>query len=291
MRNVAQEKMKHRPELQSHTANWRRPTRSGVRRYRWSHRNSPRVPTEPNAWGDAPPHKRNVHQWRNRQQRHGARGATMRRDWSTRPTQRNGWGHAQDIARERQQSPPQKWTRAPPRRSEGWNEWVTPIGPPTQEQTRERWPTPEGEGPSREGRTLANSQPQGGSQQAHRQPQVAKRIVRQRPKPHPKEKAQSPKNNLLTGGRAEQVDLEADLRPGEHNGENQEPPKARSFIEDHLVRGRQRLQGASRATDQGTKPQPAESRARYPRQPQTRSKGRGGNTEPQYGTVKDTGGS
>ena len=45
---------KHRPELQSHTANRRRPTRSGVRRYRWSHRNSPRVPMEPNAWGERP---------------------------------------------------------------------------------------------------------------------------------------------------------------------------------------------------------------------------------------------
>ena len=151
--------------------------------------------------------------------------------------------------------------------------------------------TPEGEGPSREGRTLADSQPQAGLQQAHRQPQDAKRIVRQRPKPHPKEKASSPKKNLLTGGRAEQVDLEADRRPGEHNGENQEPPKTRSFSEDHPVRGRQRLQGASRATDRGTKPQPAESRAGYPRQPQTRSKVHGGNTEPQHGTVKNTGGS
>ena len=56
--------MKHRPELQWHTANWRRPTRSGVRQYRWSHRNSPRAPTEPNAWGDAPLQKRNAHQWR-----------------------------------------------------------------------------------------------------------------------------------------------------------------------------------------------------------------------------------
>ena len=64
VRNVAQENMKHRPELQRHTANWRRPTRSGVRRYRLSHRNSPRAPTEPNAWGDAPPHKRNTHQRR-----------------------------------------------------------------------------------------------------------------------------------------------------------------------------------------------------------------------------------
>ena len=65
-------------------------------------------------------------------------------------------------------------------------------------------------------------------------------------------------NNLLTGGRAEKVDLEADLRPGEHNGENQEPPTTRSFSEDHPVRGRQRLQGASLATNLGTKPQLAE---------------------------------
>ena len=64
VRNVAQENMKRRPKLQWHTANWQRPTRSGVRRYRWSHRNSPRAPTEPNAWGDTPLQKRNEHQWR-----------------------------------------------------------------------------------------------------------------------------------------------------------------------------------------------------------------------------------
>ena len=49
-----------------------------------------------------------------------------------------------------------------------------------------------------------------------------------------------------------------DLRPGEHNGENQEPPTTRSFSEDHPVRRRQQLQGASQATNRGTKPQPAE---------------------------------
>ena len=65
-------------------------------------------------------------------------------------------------------------------------------------------------------------------------------------------------NNLLTGGRAEKVDLEADLRPGEHNGENQEPPTTLSFSEDHPVRGCQRMQGASLATNLGTKPQLAE---------------------------------
>ena len=46
--------MKHRPEHQWHTANWLRPTRSGGRRQRWSHRNSPRAPTEPNALGRRP---------------------------------------------------------------------------------------------------------------------------------------------------------------------------------------------------------------------------------------------
>ena len=65
-------------------------------------------------------------------------------------------------------------------------------------------------------------------------------------------------NNLLTGGRAEKVDLEADQRPGEHKGENQEPPMTRSSSEDHPVRGRQRLQGASLAPNLGTKRKLAE---------------------------------
>ena len=114
--------MKHRPDLQWHTANWRRLTRSGVRRYRWSHRKSTRAPTEPNACGDAPPQELTPTNDGNRQQRHCARGATMRWDRPTRPTQRKGGGHTQDIARERHQSPPHKRTRTPPRRSEGWNE-------------------------------------------------------------------------------------------------------------------------------------------------------------------------
>ena len=65
-------------------------------------------------------------------------------------------------------------------------------------------------------------------------------------------------NNLLTGGRAEKVDLEADQRPGEHKGEKKESPMTRSSSEDQPVRGRQRLQGASLATNLGTKPKLAE---------------------------------
>ena len=152
--------IKRRPEHQRLAAKWRTLIRSGVRRYRWSHRNSPRAPTEPNSRGDAPPQELMLINDGNRQQRHCARGATMRRDRPTRLTQRKGGGHAQDIARERQQSPPHKRTRTPPRRSEGWNEWATLTGPTTEEQMRDRCRTPEGEGPSREARTLADSLPQ-----------------------------------------------------------------------------------------------------------------------------------
>ena len=61
----------------------------------------------------------------------------MRRDLTTRPTQRNGGGHAQDIARERRQSPPQKRTRPPPRRRrDGMSERLRQGL--QQEQTREK---------------------------------------------------------------------------------------------------------------------------------------------------------
>ena len=42
----------------------RRPIRSGVRRYRWSHRNPPKGPYGTNAREDAPSQKRNAHQRR-----------------------------------------------------------------------------------------------------------------------------------------------------------------------------------------------------------------------------------
>ena len=74
-----------------------------------------------NARGDAPPQSETRTKDGNRPERHGARGATMRREQTMRPMQRNGGGYAQDRGRERQQSPPQKRTRPPPRRSEGRN--------------------------------------------------------------------------------------------------------------------------------------------------------------------------
>ena len=109
-----------------------------------------------------------------------------------------------------------------------------------------------------------------------RQPKGAKRIVRQRPKPNQKENSPSTKDNLQTGGSAEQVDLESYLRSWEHNGEIQQPPKTRSLSEDHPERRRQWLQGTKRSLRQRLEPHPAGSRVRLQGQPQTRSKGRGG---------------
>ena len=108
----------------------------------------------------------------NRQERHGARGATMRRELTRRLTQRNGVGHARDIARERQQSP---------RRSvqgyhqEGAREGMSERlrqGLPQRNKREKKLQTPEGEGPSREGRTLADSQPQGGNSKRNGSPRV-----------------------------------------------------------------------------------------------------------------------
>ena len=71
-----------------------------------------------------------------------------------RPMQRKGGGHAQDITRERQQGPPPKRTRTPPRRSEGRNGRATPTGPQTEKHMRDRCRTPEKEEHWRESRTL-----------------------------------------------------------------------------------------------------------------------------------------
>ena len=104
----------------------------------------------------------------------------------------------------------------------------------------------------------------------HRQPQGAKRTTRKRPKPHPKEKSPSLKDNPLTGSRAGQVDLEGDQQSREHNGENQEPPKTRSLRKDHPERGHQRPQGAKlRHRPRHKRPQPTEMRVVHQRQPKT----------------------
>ena len=88
------------------------------------------------------------------------------------------------------------------------------------------------------------------------------RTDRQRRKPHPKEKAPSLKGNLLTGDRAGIVNLEADLRPGEHKGERGTP-------------GKRAQAAAGRKAEQPTEaPTPAgRKRVGYERPPQTPNKG------------------
>ena len=91
---------KHRPELQSHMAKRRRPTRSGVRRYRWNHRNS-KGPYGTKHMGRTP-HRISEMCTNdgNRQQRHGARGATKRQDRFNETDAKKKWlrarsGHSQ----------------------------------------------------------------------------------------------------------------------------------------------------------------------------------------------------
>ena len=254
VRNVAQENRKHRPELQSHKANWQRPTRSGIRRYRWSHCNSPRAPTEPKAWGDAPPHKRNAHQWRKLSAKTRCKrgdnvtGSINETDAKKRLRARSG--HSQRASAK----PTTEADMATTKKERGM-EWVSDSDRASNWGTNARKVTDSWRGRTKQrgkiprrlaaaGRITASAPAATGCQE-NRQTEA---------KASPEGEGCKPKNNLLTGGRAEQVDLEADLRPGEHNGENQEPPTTSSFSEDHPVRGHQRLQGASRATDRVTKP-------------------------------------
>ena len=71
-------------------------------------------------------------------------------------------------------------------------------------------------------------------------------------------------------------------RPTVRGAQCREPRilKTRSLREVHPERGHQRLQGAKPSHRPRHQPQPAEKRVGYERQPQTPSKGRGGNTEP-----------
>ena len=66
------------------------------------------------------------------------------------------------------------------------------------------------------------------------------------------------------------------LQTGKHKGEIQKLPKTRSLSEDNRERMRRRLQSAKRSLRQRLEPQPVGSRVRRQGQPQTRSKGRGG---------------
>ena len=262
------------------TENWRRPTKSDVRWYRWSHRNSPRAPTGPNARGDTPPQKRNAHQWRKpsaktrRKIGDNATGSINKTDAKKRRRARSG--HSQRASAK----PTTEADKATTKKERGM-EWVSDSDRASNWGTNARKVTDPWRGRTKQrgknsrwlaasGRIRASAPAAPGSQENRQEEAEAS----------PEGEVSNLKDNPLTGGRAGQVDLEADLRSGEHNGENKEPPKTRSLREDHPERGHQRLQGAKLSHRTRHQPQPAEMRVGYQRQPQTPSKGRGGNTEP-----------
>ena len=122
---------------------------------------TPWAPTEPKAWGDAPAarattRKGRITSTKTRRERGDNANGSDKRD----RRKEKGGGHSQDIARGRQQGPPPKRTRTPPRRSEGWNGRATPTGPQTEEHTRDRCRNPgKGRTLEREPRTLKDSRP------------------------------------------------------------------------------------------------------------------------------------
>ena len=58
----------------------------------------------------------------NRQERHGAKGATMRRELTRRPAQRNGVGHARDISQRASAKPTAEADKATTKKERGKNE-------------------------------------------------------------------------------------------------------------------------------------------------------------------------
>ena len=289
MRNVAQENIKDWPELQSHTTKWRRPTRSGVRQYRWSHRNSPRAPTELNAGGDAPPQKLNAHQWR----KPSAKTQCKRGDNATRSINKTDAkkrlrarsGHSQRVSAK----PTAEADKATTKKERGM-ERESDSDRASNRGTNARKVTDPWRGRTKQrgknlrwlaaaGRITASAPAATGRQEN----------LQAEAEASPEGEGSKPKKQLVDRRQSRWTWKRTDEQ-GSTMERTKNFPKTRSFSEDQPVRGRQRLQGASWATDRGTKPQPAESRAGYPRQPQTRNKGRGGNTEPQHGTVKNTGG-
>ena len=202
----------------------------------------------------------------------------MRRELTMRPTQRNGGGYAQDRAREWQQSPPQKRTRPSPRTSEGRNVWATLTGPPTEEQTQEKETDP-GRGRIKQrgknsrwlaasGRVTASAPAAPGHQENRQEEAEAS----------PEGEAFKPKGQPADRGQSRVG--EPGSRPTVRGAQWREPRIPQNPQPQRGTPGKRALalQGAKLSYRPRHKPQPAEKRVGYEIQPQTPSKGRGGNT-------------
>ena len=209
------------------TARLQRLTRSGVRQYMWSHR-EPHGPQRNPTHGETPLCKSNRTE---RTETASKEGRHCERDLQTRPTQRKGGRHAQDRTIERHQDPPQKRTRTPSKRSEGWNERL-------RQGLKLRNKREIGGGP-RKGRTKERGKNSHRLEAAVRDTGSAPVATGSEENPQaegeaqPKEIGSSTTHNRRTGSRAMQVVREPYLRPGNNKGETQEFPKTRCPSEDY----------------------------------------------------------
>ena len=151
-------------------------------------------------------------------------------------------------------------------------------GLPQRNKREKKWQTPEGEGPSREGRTLADSQPQGGNSKRTGSPRMpGEPTVRGRSHTR-RRRLLAEKAICWQGTESVRGTWKQTYGQGSIKERTKKPPKTHSLREVHPERGHKRLQGAKLSNRPRHQPQPAEKRVGYERPPQTPSKGRGGNT-------------
>ena len=135
---------KHRPEPQGADGQTEETDQVRCKAKQVDPPRTPWAPTEPNARGDATPQEQpHAKDW-NRQRRHGARGATLRTG-STNETDAKKRRKARSGQSRRASSRPTAEADKDPTKKERGMEWATPTGPQTEEQTRDRRRTPEGE--------------------------------------------------------------------------------------------------------------------------------------------------
>ena len=132
---------KHRPEPQGRMSRLRRRTRSGVRRYRWSHHEPHGLRRNPTHGETPQPQERPRAKDGYRQRRHGARGATMR-TVSTNETDAKKRRRARSGHSKRASARPSAKADKDSTKKERGMEWLT--------EREEHW---------REPRTLKDSRP------------------------------------------------------------------------------------------------------------------------------------
>ena len=146
-------------------------------------------------------------------------------------------------------------------------------GLPQRNKREKKLQTPEGEGPSREGRTLADSQPQGGNSKRTGSPRVPGEPTGRGGSHTRRRRLQAQKAICRQGTKPVRRTWRQTHGQGSTKERTKKPPKTHSPREVHPERGHKRLQGAKLSNRPRYQPQPAEKRVGYERPPQTSSKG------------------